>query len=251
MTFYILAVFALIIVQWFSAPSKAWFKETRTTYLRGNSIFSVTEGEANNVASFKNKDDFDDDFEFDEIVGDFIQKFIPGDVLYYTFVISDVDISGEGNLYNLELDSMEVGVLDNSDIETAIAFASNLRIEENTVMVAMLERKYSEELEDVYLHELFYNQQGKAFYGVDEGLENTEVDYFYKEENPVESPLVANMLLTLPQNMEYPEETDETGKVDILVLIPIWYIDTEVNQNDEMNSFIEIAGALFYKVSGD
>jgi len=146
---------------------------------------------------------------------------------------------------------MEVGVLDNSDIETAIAFASNLRIEENTVMVAMLERKYSEELEDVYLHELFYNQQGKAFYGVDEGLENTEVDYFYKEENPVESPLVANMLLTLPQNMEYPEETDETGKVDILVLIPIWYIDTEVNQNDEMNSFIEIAGALFYKVSGD
>lgn len=241
----ILALSALLVLiiaclYWFGNISTAWFREDRSSYMTANHIYSITQGEANNIASFKNDGEFDADLQLEVINGDFTERFIPGDVLFYTFIVSDIDVS-TAQTYMMELSGMTaeaIGV--GSD---ATSFVSNCRIESDTLVIAVLQEMGNEE--DGYYYELYpYDISGNAFYDSSNGLYSTGVDYIYTEPNGLE----VELQFTLPSGVAYPPET--AGVADLLVIVPIWYMDTGLNQNIEMDCSLTIAGCIMYPYTG-
>ena len=225
---------------WFGSTSTAWFREDRTSYMSASHIYSITQGEANNIASFKNEGAFDADLQFEVINGEFTERFIPGDVLYYTFIVTDIDIASNQN-FMMELAGM-VAQAEGPESDS-ISFVSNCRIEADTLILAVLEEFGNEE--DGYYYELYpYDIEGNAFYDSSNGLYNTGVDYIYTEINGLE----VELQFTIPSNVAYPPVTN--GVADLLVIVPIWYMDTGANQNIEMDCSLTIAGCLMYPYTG-
>ncbi len=225
---------------WFGSISTAWFREDRTSYMSASHIYSITQGEANNIASFKNEGEFDADLQFEVINGEFTERFIPGDVLYYTFIVTDIDIASNQN-FMMELAGMEA--LAEGEGADAISFVSNCRIESDTFILAVLEEFANEQGGEYY--ELYsYDINGNAFYDSSDGLSNTGVDYIYTELNGFN----VELQFTLPSNIAYPPSTN--GIADLLVIVPIWYMDTGANQNIEMDCSLTIAGCIMYPYTG-
>ena len=69
-------------------------------------------------------------------------------------------------------------------------------------------------------------------------------DYIYTEPNGLE----VELQFTLPSGVAYPPET--AGVADLLVIVPIWYMDTGLNQNIEMDCSLTIAGCIMYPYTG-
>ena len=98
---------------------------------------------------------------------------------------------------------------------------------------------------DGYYYELYpYDISGNAFYDSSNGLYSTGVDYIYTEPNGLE----VELQFTLPSGVAYPLET--AGVADLLVIVPIWYMDTGLNQNIEMDCSLTIAGCIMYPYTG-
>jgi hypothetical protein len=235
-----LIVLIIACLFWFGNFSTAWFREDRTSYMSASHIYSITQGEANNIASFKNEGQFDADLQFEVINGEFTERFIPGDVLYYTFIVTDIDISSTQS-FMMELSGM-IAQAEGVGADS-ISFVSNCRIEADTLILAVLEEFGNEE--DGYYYELYpYDVNGNAFYDSTNGLSNTAVDYIYTEPNGLE----VELQFTLPTGIAYPPVTN--GIADLLVIVPIWYMDTGANQNIEMDCSLTIAGCIMYPYTG-
>jgi hypothetical protein len=236
----VLAILVSSCVLWFSMVSKAWFKDDRTSYFNASHIYSITQGEANNIASFKNGGEFNADLQFEVINGEFTERFIPGDLLYYTFIVTGVDVTA-AQTYMLEMMGMDAAAIGSGS--DAIAFAGNCRIESNTLIIAVLEKLGDES--SGYYYELYpYDINGNSFYDVSNGLYNAGVDSIYT----VADGLAAEFTFTIPSGMSYPPATG--GTCDLLVIVPIWYMDTGADQNTEMDCSLTIAGCTIYPYTG-
>jgi hypothetical protein len=220
--------------------SNAWFKDNRSSYFNASHIYSITQGEANNIASFKNGGEFDADLQFEVINGEFTERFIPGDLLYYTFIVSDIDITSS-QTYMLEMMGMDAAAIGTG--ADAVSFASNCRIEADTLIIAVLEKLGDESTG--YYYELYpYDISGNSFYDVSNGLYNAGVDSIYT----ISDGLAAEFTFTIPNAMSYPAATG--GVCDLLVIVPIWYMDTGADQNTEMDCSLTIAGCTIYLYTG-
>ena len=220
----------------FGSISTAWFREDRKSGMTASNIYSITQCETSSVAPFKNDEvAFDADCTLDDIMGNYEKTIIPGDVLYYAFLILDVDIV---SYQTFMMEFAGLLVLEGEGGFNAESFASNLCIEEDTVIFAVLEGTPDGMGGETY--ELYPYDNGNAFYSIT----NTGVDHIYTEENGLQ----ADLQFTLPEGVAYPAGTN--GKADILVIVPVWYMDTGANQNIEMNCSLTIEGCVLYPFTG-
>lgn len=243
----VLLVLIVSCALWFGMISNAWFKEYRTSYFTASHIYSITQGEANNIASFKNENLFDADLQFEILNGEFTERFIPGDVLFYTFIVPSIDVSSSMT-YTLELAGMSAAAIGVG--ADAISFVSNCRIEANTIKIAVLE-KFGNETEG-FNYELYpYDQLNNSFYDVSKGLYNDGVEHIYTSTGPSTGELAVEFKFTIPNGMAYPNVTGvNPGIADLLIIVPIWYMDTGLNQNIEMDCSLTIEGCLIYPYTG-
>lgn len=246
----VLIVLIVSFALWFGMISNAWFKENRTSYFTTSHIYSITQGEANNMASFKNENQFDADLDFEDINGDFTERFIPGDLLFYTFIVSNIDVASS-QTYVMELvdvDAAAVGA--ESD---AVSFVNNCVIEPNTIKMAVLER--FGDMETGYYELYPYDSEDNSFYDVNQGLLNAGINFedcLQTTTGTATTNLEIKFTFTIPSGVTYPAPTNGSaaGSADLIIIIPIWYMDTSLNQNIEMDCSLTIAGCIVYPYTG-
>lgn len=241
----VLIILVVSCALWFGSISNAWFKEFRTSYFTASRISSIVYGGSNNIASIKNLEDFDEEIQFEDLSGEFTERFIPGDVVYYTFIASidtaSINLSVD-QIYTLEFLGMEAVTMGPEAVPGGeIDFVSNCVIEAGTLQIAVLKSTVSVDDPEDITYEIYHDSNPlnpintDIFYNASNGPYDDGVYHIYTSVGG----LAVEFPFTIPGGMDYPNSSD---LADFLIIVPIWYQDTTLNQNDEMNCSLTIEG---------
>ena len=248
-----------LLVLYISPNSRAWFFKSDTDTITSAEIMSINHGYGNNVSSFMNDENFDPEMLallLQENEEELEEVFMPGDIVYYSFIIrlnynEDLNASTTSSL-NIDLvllsgkrDTWAEGKT-TGEYET---FLSNLTIEENSIKLGLLEVTVEND-------EIVYDDNGDPIYSIKSHTVNNEDEYFYDMDNTEVSSFYTNnqvsadfdITLDSTTSQDYSHYTiDGSEYTFILLLVPIWYKDTKVNQNIEMDSRLNIVTCVISK----
>lgn len=248
--FILITVLMIFII---SPKGEAWFMKNNIDRINNSSeLLSINRGYGNNVSSFMNDENFDPSmlealFQNNEEELDGV--FLPGDVIYYSFIIqvdySKLSSSSATTVYiSLELNG---GVRDTRTDNTTgfyTDFLSNLTIETNTIQLGLLEVKKDEH------DEIIYDDNGDVTYDIISYTVNNEEKYFYDINNTevpsfyTNSEIQAEFSIVLPSTSSTEYSVLDEINTYLLLLVPIWYKDTGINQNPEMDSRLNIISCI-------
>ena len=189
--------------------------------------------------------------------------FVPGDIVYYTFVfrIKYSDYVNTKTMYDVSLvlraEASEDATGDNGKY---LEFLHDSMIEQNTVKFGVL-RRGSEVIdgnEAVYYDVVKYSNNAGTYSIDNEGsivtfdatttgaqTLNTEVTSLCP--NKQESGIGANFTITIPivpttSDIVFTDENSDEY-LFFMLYIPIFYVDTGINQNNQMDSVLTINGS--------
>ena len=240
------------------SATKAWLLKNEHIDADSNLIYAINQGYGDDLVSLNNL------ARVYESSQETVTKvtFIPGDQVYYMFRFSipvDDYISSKTN-YNVDLvirGEAQEGA--NSTDGDYLSFLHDCTIEANSCMLAVLSRHETTENDNtiVYYDIVKYHNNNGTYTIDDDGevssfssettgalVTNAAVTSFCPDEQA--SSVKANFDLTIPivsidSSMIYNDGTNDLYW--FMIYVPIKYIDTGVNQNNQMDSTLTINGS--------
>lgn len=262
-----------------STDADGWFTHNEHLDADSNVIYSINQDYG---ADFSSLDDIPKIY----IAENSISKvtYIPGDVVYYTFIFKmpvESLVSTKTDYYVNPIIDIDVVTEEGEEYEGEygdyLSFGYNLCLEENAVLLVVLEKGTTtiapsdEEVESFTPIKYHYDAtSGKVVRGADGdntysyfGSETTHatftstgVEHFC--DGVSKDSLNANFSCVFPilDTSEYPIFTEGEGEdaqsyVYFMLYIPIWYVDIEVEQNQEMDCVLTISGCAIWSVDPD
>lgn len=153
---------------------------------------------------------------------------VPGDVVYFSYIL-DVraeEVSSSSTIYKVEhTGSVSKGSNATSSNGDYASFLGNCCIEANSIRVAIMDK------EDDGIN-YTYSSEVTVTNTADISLYSDGIDISYT--------------ITIPRTtteVMY-EDSDSVDHICFMVYVPIWYQDTEVNQNAEMSSTLSITKTI-------
>ena len=266
----VIAILSVLLVAiLLTGPEKAfgWLQSNRHVTGSSNEIYAVNQGFANNIAEFATNSDE----EFNAAVSNIFQSsssshvetVIPGDEIFYSFYarIRNEDLVNGVFEYLVELNITGEAREDAPEgTGDYLSFLQNCRIEANRARFIVL-RKTGE----AFTHIKYYSdasEGGTLKQRGEEILDDGDISFSYFDYNGGTSPSFSNsyvesfcpdgtdesigatLTVTIPDLAGIVPIVQEEGEdyVYIMIFVPIWYVDTETNQNHEMNSVLKING---------
>ena len=274
-TILILIISIVFLVVSLSVNVFSWVLSNKKVESRSNEIYAVNQGFANNISNFAGNSDEEFDAAIEQIFNSsdsaHYETIIPGDEVYYSFyaVIRNQDLENGVLQYQVDL-NITGSAMENAPSGTGdyISFLQNCRIQANRARIVVLRKNGSS---DSFTHIKYYSdtseggelKQRDANYN-----ENDDTLYSYFDYNGGESPSLvstgvntfcngstsedigASFTITIPDLAGKVPIIEEAGVENayIMIFIPIWYYDTGVNQNHEMNSILKIEGCTIVPI---
>lgn len=217
----------------------AWYTSTSNdATFDSDEFMSVSQGYAGHFSTEEHYWSADDIYENDDTV---VTKttVIPGKIVYYAFLF---EVKNQNELLSsyvvdtlLVYGSSSANSYHGVNVGNYNSFLYNTGVVENSCHLYLMQKLYDSEE-----HSYYYTKSGNYL-----TTASTGVNRLSNTDNRNEEANVSlSINLDLPQIDSFPTNVDNDEKVYFMLYIPIWYQDIEINQNQEMDSYLKIVSTV-------